>query len=158
MTTSAAPQPLTCARSYQAKPAEAIESRGWYVIDATDKPLGRLASQIASVLMGKHKPTFTNHVDTGDFVVVVNSSKVKLTGKKLDQKHYYHHSGIPGGFAKESYRSLLSRKPEFPLEKAVKGMLPKSVLGREMMTKLKVYATPDHPHAAQKPVAFPLPL
>jgi large subunit ribosomal protein L13 len=158
MTTSAAPQPLSSARSFQAKPAEAIQSRAWYVIDASGLPLGRLASQIASVLMGKHKPTFTSHVDTGDFVVVVNAPKVKLTGNKADQKHYYHHSGIPGGFAKESYRNLSARKPEVPLEKAVKGMLPKSVLGREMLTKLKVYATPDHPHAAQKPAKFPLPV
>ena len=138
-------------RSYQAKPAEAVASRKWFVVDAEGKPLGRLASHIASVLTGKHKPTFTKHVDTGDFVVVVNAAKVKLSGNKLDQKYYYKHSGIPGGFKRESYRSLLDRKPEFPIEKAVKGMLPKNVLGREMLSKLKVYATADHPHAAQKP-------
>jgi len=126
-------------------------SRSWYVIDAANKPLGRLASEIARVLRGKHKPTYTPHVDTGDFVIVVNADKVRLTGNKLDAKHYYSHSGIPGGFRAESYRHLLARKPSFPIEKAVRGMLPKNVLGREMLTKLKVYATPDHPHAAQKP-------
>jgi large subunit ribosomal protein L13 len=132
-------------------PKDAEKARVWFVVDATDKPLGRLASEIARVLRGKHKPTFTPHVDTGDFVIVVNASKVKLTGAKLDKKFYNHHSGIPGGFKAESYRHLLARKPEFPIEKAVKGMLPKNVLGRQMLTKLKVYATPDHPHAAQQP-------
>jgi len=134
-----------------AKKADADKSRAWFVVDATDKPLGRLASEIARILRGKHKPIFTPHIDTGDFVIVVNASKVKLTGNKLDKKFYYHHSGIPGGFKAEAYRSLLERKPEWPIEKAVKGMLPKNVLGRQMFTKLKVYATPDHPHAAQQP-------
>jgi len=134
-----------------AKKADADKSRAWFVVDATDKPLGRLASEIARVLRGKHKPSFTPHIDTGDFVIVVNASKVKLTGNKLDKKFFYHHSGIPGGFKAEAYRSLLERKPEWPIEKAVKGMLPKNVLGRQMFTKLKVYATPDHPHAAQQP-------
>jgi large subunit ribosomal protein L13 len=120
-------------------------------VDAAGKPLGRLASAIAHVLRGKHKASFTPHVDTGDFVIVVNADKVRLTGNKLDGKFYQHHSGIPGGFKAESYRHLLARKPEFPIEKAVKGMLPKNVLGRSMLTKLKVYASPDHPHAAQKP-------
>ena len=138
-----------------AKKADADKSRAWFVVDATDKPLGRLASEIARVLRGKHKPSFTPHIDTGDFVIVVNASKVKLTGNKLDKKFFYHHSGIPGGFKAEAYRSLLERKPEWPIEKAVKGMLPKNVLGREMFTKLKVYATPDHPHAAQQPKPFP---
>lgn len=128
--------------------------RAWWVVDATDKPLGRLASEVARLLRGKHKPTFAPHVDTGDFVVVVNAGKVKLTGQKLDKKLYSHHSGIPGGFKQVPYRKLLETKPEFPIEKAVKGMLPKNVLGREMFTKLKVYATPDHPHAAQKPKAL----
>jgi len=130
---------------------QAQSTRAWYVVDAANKPLGRLASEIARVLRGKHKPTFTPHVDTGDFVIVVNADKVRLTGNKLDQKHYYSHSGIPGGFRAESYRHLIARKPSFPIEKAVRGMLPKNVLGREMLLKLKVYATPDHPHAAQKP-------
>jgi large subunit ribosomal protein L13 len=133
---------------------QAQTDRAWWVIDATDKPLGRLASEVARVLRGKHKPTFAPHVDTGDFVVVVNAGKVKLTGQKLDKKLYSHHSGIPGGFKQVPYRKLLETKPEFPIEKAVNGMLPKNVLGREMFTKLKVYATPDHPHAAQKPKAL----
>ena len=137
--------------TFTAKKADADKSRAWFVVDATGKPLGRLASEIARVLRGKHKPTFTPHIDTGDFVIVVNAGKVKLTGNKLDKKFFYHHSGIPGGFKAEAYRSLLDRKPELPIEKAVKGMLPKNVLGREMFTKLKVYATPDHPHAAQQP-------
>ena len=128
--------------------------REWHVIDADGVILGRLATEVARVLRGKHKPTFAPHVDTGDFVVVVNAGKVKLTGQKLDKKLYSHHSGIPGGFKQVPYRKLLESKPEFPIEKAVKGMLPKNVLGREMFTKLKVYATPDHPHAAQKPTAF----
>jgi large subunit ribosomal protein L13 len=138
-------------KSFNQTHEAADQSRAWWVVDATDKPLGRLASEVAAILRGKHKPTFTPHVDCGDFVIVVNASKVKLTGAKLDNKFYYRHSGIPGGFKAESYRHLLDRKPEFPIEKAVKGMLPKNVLGREMITKLKVYATPDHPHAAQKP-------
>jgi large subunit ribosomal protein L13 len=113
--------------------------------------LGRLASEIAKILRGKHKPIFTPHVDTGDFVIVVNAAKVMLTGAKLDKKFYYRHSGSPGGFRRESYRHLMARKPELPIEKAVKNMLPKNVLGRQMITKLKVYASADHPHAAQQP-------
>ncbi len=138
-------------KSFVATKVTADASRAWWVVDATDKPLGRLASEVAHVLRGKHKPTFTTHEDTGDFVIVVNADKVRLTGNKLDGKFYYSHSGIPGGFQAESYRHLLARKPTFPIEKAVKGMLPKNVLGRAMITKLKVYATPDHPHAAQQP-------
>ena len=107
--------------------------------------------EIAHVLRGKHRPQFTPHVDTGDFVIVLNAAKVKLTGAKLDKKFYYHHSGFPGGFKAESYRPPHERKPELPIEKAVKGMLPKNVLGRQMLSKLKVYAGADHPHAAQKP-------
>jgi large subunit ribosomal protein L13 len=131
--------------------AAAQASRAWWVVDATGKPLGRLASEVARVLRGKHKPQYTPHEDTGDFVVIVNADKVALTGTKLDKKFYYHHSGIPGGFKAESYRHLLVRDGTFPVEKAVRGMLPKGVLGREMLTKLKLYTTPDHPHAAQKP-------
>jgi len=138
-------------KTFAATTESAQASRAWFVVDAANKPLGRLASEIAAVLRGKHKPTYTPHVDTGDFVIVVNAGKVRLTGNKLDQKHYYHHSGIPGGFSAESYRHLMARKPGFPIEKAVKGMLPKNVLGRQMLTKLKVYATADHPHVAQKP-------
>jgi large subunit ribosomal protein L13 len=138
-------------KSFAAKPAEALAARKWWVVDATDQPLGRLASKIAMVLRGKNKPTFTPHVDTGDFVIVVNAQKVKLTGRKLDQKKYVRHSGEPGGFREEAYGKLLVRQPELPVTKAVKGMLPKNILGRELLTKLKVYAGPDHPHAAQKP-------
>ena len=143
---SAAPQ-----KTFVATKATAEASRQWFVVDANGQALGRLASQIAHVLRGKHKPTYTTHEDTGDFVIVVNSGKVKLTGTKLDNKFYNRHSGIPGGFKADSYRKLLETKPEFPIEKAVKGMLPKNVLGRQMLLKLKVYATADHPHAAQKP-------
>jgi large subunit ribosomal protein L13 len=138
-------------KSFAANAVTAGASRAWYVIDATNKPLGRLASEIARVLRGKHKATFTPHVDCGDFVIVVNAGKVKLTGNKMDNKFWQRHSGIPGGFKADSYRHLLERKPAFPIERAVRGMLPKNVLGREMLGKLKVYATPDHPHAAQKP-------
>jgi large subunit ribosomal protein L13 len=131
--------------------AQAQSSRAWWVVDATGKALGRLASEVASVLRGKHKPEYTPHEDTGDFVIVVNADKIVLTGAKLDKKFYYHHSGIPGGFQAESYRHLLARKGTFPVEKAVRGMLPKGVLGRQMITKLKIYVTPDHPHVAQQP-------
>ncbi len=141
-------------RTFTATTASAQANRAWFVVDATDKPLGRIASEVAKVLRGKHKPTFTTNIDTGDFVIVVNAGKVKLTGSKLDTKFYNRHSGIPGGFKSESYRHLMARKPTFALEKAIKGMLPKGVLGREMALKLKVYATPDHPHAAQKPTAL----
>jgi large subunit ribosomal protein L13 len=138
-------------RTFVMTKAHAQASRAWWVVDAQDKPLGRLASEVARVLRGKHKPQYTPHEDTGDFVIVVNAAKVLLTGAKLDKKFYYHHSGIPGGFRAESYRHLLARDGAFPIEKAVRGMLPKGVLGREMLTKLKIYTTPDHPHAAQKP-------
>lgn len=146
--------PRNVNRSFMATPTDADASRAWWVVDAKGKALGRLASQVASVLRGKHKPTFTTHEDTGDFVVIVNADKVKLTGNKLDQKLYSHHSGIPGGFKQVTYRTLLDQKPTFPIEKAVKGMLPKNVLGRQMFRKLKVYTTPDHPHTAQQPKAL----
>jgi large subunit ribosomal protein L13 len=136
--------------------AQAQSSRAWWVVDATGKALGRIASEVAHVLRGKHKPQYTPHEDTGDFVIVVNADKFMLTGNKLDKKFYSHHSGIPGGFKQESYRHLLARKATFPLEKAVRGMLPKGVLGRQMLTKLKLYATPDHPHAAQSPAPLVL--
>lgn len=138
-------------RTFSAKPADALASRQWWVVDAEGKSLGRLASRVATILRGKHKPTFTPHVDTGDFVIVINASKVVLTGAKLDKKHYYRHSGSPGGFRSEPYRLLMARKPEFPIKKAVKNMLPKNVLGRQIIGKLKVYAAGEHPHAAQKP-------
>jgi large subunit ribosomal protein L13 len=138
-------------RTYSAKPAEALAARKWWVIDATDQPLGRLASRVATLLRGKHKTTFTPHVDTGDFVIVINAEKVKLTGQKRRSKHYYRHSGYPGALRKESFEHIVGRRPEVPIQKAVKGMLPKSVLGRHLLTKLKVYPGSEHPHLAQKP-------
>lgn len=138
-------------RTFVAKPAEAYQQRAWWVIDASDRPLGRLATAVATKLRGKDKPIFTPHVDTGDFVVVVNAGKVKLTGAKLEQKKYFHHSGYPGGLRELSYRELIARKPEFTIMKAVQGMLPKNRLGRKLLKKLKVYAGPDHPHTAQQP-------
>jgi large subunit ribosomal protein L13 len=126
----------------------------WHVIDASDVVLGRLASHAATLLRGKHKPIFAPHVDTGDFVIVVNAEKVALTGRKLEQKQAYRHSGYPGGLRSMAYGELMSRHPERVIEKAVRGMLPKNSLGRSMLRKLKVYAGPDHPHQAQKPVPF----
>ncbi|MET0411901.1 MAG: 50S ribosomal protein L13 [Polyangiaceae bacterium] len=142
-------------RTFVAKPEVARNERKWWLIDAKDQPLGRVASQVASLLRGKHKPTFTPHVDTGDFVIVINSLEAKMTGRKADDKIYWHHTGHPGGIKGESYSNLLSRKPEAPLTLAVKGMLPKNVLGRQMIKKLKVYPTAQHPHEAQLPKAFP---
>jgi len=134
-----------------AKPAEAAATRKWWVVDAKDQPLGRLASRVAQVLAGKHKTSYTPHVDTGDFVVVVNASQVKVTGKKATDKNYYTHSGYPGAIKKDVFRHLIVKHPERPIELAVKGMLPKNVLGRQMIEKLKVYGNGDHPHQAQKP-------
>lgn len=139
-------------KSFMASPAT-IE-RKWYVVDATDMTLGRLASEVAKVLRGKNKPTFTPHIDTGDYVIVVNAEKVKVTGKKLDQKIYYHHSDYVGGMKETTLREMLAKKPEKAVELAVKGMLPKGPLGREMYTKLFVYAGPEHKHQAQKPEAL----
>lgn len=135
--------------------ADQVE-RKWHVVDATDQPLGRLASKVAIILRGKHRPTFTPNVDTGDFVVVINAEKIRLTGNKLDAKLYQTHSGIPGGLKEEPYRHLIQRKPELAIDRAVRGMLPKTKLGRQIRTKLKVYAGPSHPHAAQKPQALTL--
>ena len=139
-------------KSFMASPAT-IE-RKWYVVDAADMTLGRLASEVAKVLRGKNKPTFTPHIDTGDYVIVVNAEKVKVTGKKLDQKIYYHHSDYVGGMKETTLREMLAKKPEKVVELAVKGMLPKGPLGREMYTKLFVYAGPEHKHQAQKPEAL----
>ena len=125
--------------------------RKWYVVDATDMTLGRLAAEVAKVLRGKNKPIFTPHIDTGDYVIVVNAEKIKVTGKKLDQKIYYRHSDYVGGMKEATLREMLAKKPEKVIELAVKGMLPKGPLGRQMYTKLYVYAGPDHKHAAQKP-------
>ena len=141
-------------RTYSPKPGEI--TRQWHVIDASDIVLGRLATHAATLLRGKHKPQYAPHIDTGDFVVVINAGKVALTGAKRDQKFAYRHSGYPGGLSKRSYGELLDTRPERVIERAVRGMLPKNTLGRKMLTKLKVYAGPDHPHAAQQPVPFEL--
>ena len=132
-------------------PSQATIERKWYVVDATDMTLGRLASEVAKVLRGKNKAIFTPHMDCGDYVIVVNASKVKVTGKKLDQKIYYHHSDYVGGMKETTLREMLAKKPEKVVELAVKGMLPKGPLGRQMYTKLHVYAGAEHDHAAQKP-------
>jgi len=129
-------------------------TRQWHVIDASDVVLGRLASQVAVLLRGKHKPIFAPHVDTGDFVIVINANKVALSGNKLEQKRAYRHSGYPGGLRSMSYGELMEKRPERIVEKAVRGMLPKNSLGRQTLRKLKVYAGPDHPHSAQQPVPF----
>ena len=126
--------------------------RKWYVVDATDIPLGRVASQVAAVLRGKNKPIYTPHVDTGDFVIVINTDKMILTGKKLTDKKYFHHSGYPGGIKEATYKDLMEKKSDFVLEKAVKGMLPKNSLGKKMFQKLKCYKGAEHPHQAQQPV------
>ena len=139
-------------QTYMANP-DKIE-RKWYVVDAEGCTLGRLASGVASVLRGKNKPQFTPHVDTGDYVIIVNADKVKVTGKKMDQKIYYHHSDYVGGMKETTLRELMQKNPEKVVELAVKGMLPKGPLGRQMYTKLFVYAGPDHKHAAQKPEAL----
>ena len=136
--------------TYMAKEKD-VEKK-WYVIDATDKPLGRLASKIAVLLLGKHKPIYTPHVDTGDYVIVINAEKVKLTGKKWDNKIYYRHSGYPGGLKKIKAAEMLVKHPTRIVEYAVKGMLPKNILGRRQFKKLKVYSGPNHPHSAQQPV------
>ena len=125
--------------------------REWLVVDATDKTLGRLATQIADALRGKRKPEYTPHCDTGDFVIVVNAEKITVTGNKRQEKRYYRHSGYPGGLRSRSFEEMIERRPEEVLRLAVKGMLPRNRLGRAQLTKLKVYAGPDHPHAAQKP-------
>ena len=136
-------------KTFMASPATI--DRKWYVVDATDMTLGRLASEIAKVLRGKNKPIFTPHIDTGDYVIVINAEKIAVTGKKLDQKIYYHHSDYVGGMKETTLREKLAKKPESVIELAVKGMLPKGPLGRQMLKKLHVYAGPEHKHEAQKP-------
>lgn len=136
-------------KSYMASTANV--ERKWYVVDAADQTLGRLCSEVAKVLRGKNKPTYTPHIDTGDYVIVVNADKIKVTGKKLDQKIYYHHSDYVGGMKETTLKEMLAKKPENVITLAVKGMLPKGPLGRNMLTKLHVYAGPEHDHAAQKP-------
>src|SRR5262245_15945239 len=138
-------------RTYVAKPAEVQATRKWWVIDAKGQPLGRVASKVASVLRGKHKPTFTAHVDTGDFVIVVNASQVKVTGNKAKGKSYFSHSAFPGNLKEEAFEHVVKRRPQVPIQKAVRGMLPFNVLGRQMIKKLKIYASAEHPHAAQNP-------
>ena len=135
--------------TYMAKNEEV--ERNWYVVDAEDKTLGRISSKIAQYLRGKHKPTFTPHVDMGDFVIVINAEKIKLSGNKWDQKKYYRHSNYIGGIKEMTYKELLDKDPEFIIEKAVKGMLPGNKLRRKMIKKLKVYSGDSHPHQAQKP-------
>ena len=139
-------------KSFMASPATI--DRKWYVVDAEGQTLGRLSSEIAKVLRGKNKPTYTTHIDTGDNVIVVNAEKIKVTGKKLDQKIYYNHSDFPGGMRETTLKEMLAKKPEDVITLAVKGMLPKGPLGRSMITKLHVYAGAEHPHAAQKPEAL----
>ena len=136
-------------KTFMASPATI--DRKWYVVDATDMTLGRLASEVAKVLRGKNKPIFTPHMDCGDYVIVVNAAKIKVTGRKLDQKVYYHHSDYVGGMKETTLKEMLAKKPERVIELAVKGMLPKGPLGRQMYTKLHVYAGPEHEQAAQKP-------
>jgi large subunit ribosomal protein L13 len=141
-------------KSYAVKASE-IE-RQWWVVDATDKTLGRLATRVATLLEGKHKPTYSPHIDTGDHVVVINAGRVRVTGNKLIQKAYFRHSNYPGGLKEESLAALLARKPELVIERAVKGMLPQNRLGRAMFRKLKVYAGAEHPHRAQQPATVEL--
>lgn len=139
-------------KSYMASPST-IE-RKWYVVDATGHTLGRLASEVANVLRGKNKPIYTPHIDTGDYVIIINAEKIKVTGKKLEQKIYYNHSDYVGGMKETTLKDMLQKKPEYVLEHAVKGMLPKGPLGRQMLTKLHVYAGAEHGHQAQKPEAL----
>jgi ribosomal protein L13, bacterial type len=141
-------------KTYAVKAGE-IE-RHWWVVDATDQTLGRLATRIATLLEGKHKPIYSPHLDTGDHVVVINAAKVKVTGNKLTQKQYYRHSNYPGGLKEESLQALMARKPEIVIERAVKGMLPRNRLGRAMIKKMKVYSGAEHPHQAQQPTAAEL--
>lgn len=138
-------------KTVSTKPQDALESRAWWVVDAAGVPVGRLASKVAMVLRGKHKPSFTPHVDTGDFVVVINAEKVKMTGNKPSQQLYHTHGGKPGHLKSVSFEVAIQKDPELPIKHAVKGMLPKNVLGRQLIKKLKVYAGADHPHAAQQP-------
>lgn len=136
-------------KTYSARPADI--QRAWYVIDAENQVVGRLASRVATILRGKHKPAYTPHLDTGDFVIVVNADKARFTGSKETQKEYFSHSGYPGGDKQRTPQQMRARRPEFIIENAVRGMLPKGPLGRQMFKKLKVYAGPEHPHAAQQP-------
>jgi large subunit ribosomal protein L13 len=148
---AAASRPRNPNKSFSATTEQGELGRAWWVIDATDKPLGRLASEVASRLRGKHKPTYTPHVDTGDFVIVVNAEKISVSGNKRAEKRYYRHSGYPGGIKSRTLEEMLERRPEEVIRLAVKGMLPRNRLARKQLTKLKVYAGPEHPHVAQQP-------
>lgn len=139
-------------KTYSAKPQEV--ERKWYLIDAEGKTLGRLASLVANILRGKHKPQFTPHIDTGDFVIILNAEKIRVSGKKETDKKYYRHSGYPGGLKITTFKEMMAKNPTQALEKAVKGMLPHNTLGQEQFNKLKVYAGNEHPHAAQQPVVY----
>jgi large subunit ribosomal protein L13 len=141
-------------KTYMANPGTV--QRKWFVVDAKGKTFGRLASQVASILRGKHKPEYTPHVDTGDHVIIINAEQIVFTGKKLDQKIYYHHSGYPGGLKETTYRDLMSKKPEFALYNAIRKMLPKNALGRQMLRKLRIYKGEQHQQQAQKPEALEL--
>jgi large subunit ribosomal protein L13 len=143
-------------KTFSAKTAEV--QRQWLLVDADGLTLGRLASELAKRLRGKHKPEYTPHVDTGDFVIVINADKIKVTGRKRSDKIYYHHTGFPGGIKSSSYEQLLEKRPDRPLELAVKRMIPRTSLGRAMLKKLKIYAGPDHPHQAQCPTTITLPI
>lgn len=159
MPRSPMPKPmLKKQRTYMAKKEDAgiTFERRWYVVDATNQPLGRLASQIAKILQGKHKPVYTPHFDVGDYVIVVNATKIRLTGNKREQKVYYRHSGYIGNLQEFKYYELLAKNPELPLKLAVRRMLPKNELGRRMLRKLKIYPGPDHPHQAQNPIPLTL--
>jgi len=145
---------MTMNKTFSPKPGDI--TRAWWLVDATDLPLGRLASEVATILRGKHKPTYAPHVDGGDFVVIVQAGRVAVTSDKSQQKIYYRHSGYPGGIKAETFESLRQRRPEAIIERAVRGMLPKTKLGRQMARKLRVYAGPDHPHASQDPQALQL--
>ena len=145
---------MTINKTYSPKPTEI--DRAWHLVDASDLPLGRLASEVAQILRGKHKPMYAPHMDVGDFVVVINAENVAVTSDKSQSKIYYRHSGYPGGIKAETFESLRERRPEAIIERAVRGMLPKNKLGRQMLKKLKVYAGPDQPHEAQKPEALEL--
>jgi len=138
-------------KTYSAKPQEIQAERKWYVVDAEGQVLGRLASKIAYILRGKHKPMYTPHMDTGDYVIVINADKIKVTGNRMEDKMYHHASGYPGGLSSIRLKDQIAKHPARPLEDAIRGMLPKNVLGREMFKKLKVYAGPNHPHEAQQP-------
>ena len=137
-------------KTFSAKPGQV--ERGWYIVDLDGKVLGRAASEIAKILRGKHKPTFTPHEDVGDFVIAINAEKIKLTGQKVEDKLYHHHTGYPGGLKTVNAKRLLENKPEEIIKHAVRGMLPKNTMGRNLLKKLKVYAGAEHPHGAQKPV------